>query len=480
MNNHIRGLFLNSPEAQCSIHESGIMVYNAIKSIPWIKWDYEKLSEKIFNTTQSIYQTYNLVFFNYHPYTAPWLCLDSIKEIKCLKINMVLETLPNDIFSLCPRDVFDLHLAIDPTIKDNGKDIYGMPRPIANQIPDMPTYSKSSKIRIGTFGFATPGKGFEKVVDAVNREFDEAEIRINIPTADFADFATKNLHKINYAKYLLENMKMIAKPGVEIIATDIFMTQIELVKWCRDNDINIFLYDRDQPGLSATTDQAIASGRPLLVSDNSTFRHIHQFLKPYPFLNIKQSLIQSVLPVREMQNRWSKNEFNIKFDKILQQNRRHLRKRHRVLLARKSENLKKMSKFRQLISQLKKIKAGCLQSKKIFIPNIKIESERIQLLMVNSAKKNCGVYQYGKNIFSEISKIKDLRTKQVDVADQLEYEKAVSENEPVIILFNHYPFTMPWLKKEIVKGSNAIKLGILHEMNDQIVSDLNNDLFNII
>ena len=33
---------------------------------------------------------------------------------------------------------------------------------------------------IGSFGFATLGKGFELVVDAVNKEFDEAVVRISM------------------------------------------------------------------------------------------------------------------------------------------------------------------------------------------------------------------------------------------------------------------------------------------------------------
>lgn len=480
MSNQVRGLFLNSPSAQCSIHESGIMVFNVIKNIPWIKWDYEDLSEEKLNTTQIIYKKYNFVFFNYHPSTAPWLCLDSINKNQCLKINMVLETLPHDIYALCPQGVFDVHLAIDPTINDKPNGIYGMPRPIDNVIAAVPqTYIKTSKIRIGTFGFATPGKGFERVVDAVNREFDEAEIRINIPSAEFADFVTKNLHKTPYAQYLVDNMKMIAKPGVEIIATDVFMTQVELVNWCRNNDINIFLYERDQPGLSATTDQAIASGRPLLVSDNNTFRHIHQFLRPYPFWNIRQSLTQSILPIRQMQIAWDKNEFTKKFEKILQQNNSCFEKEYNVFLRRKTGKTKRKGILLKLASRLQKIKRACSHFKKTCRPTIKIESSQVQLLMINSKLKKCGVYQYGSNIFSEISKINNLRAKQVDVADQRDYEKSLSQNNPEIILFNYYPATMPWLNREIVKGFCAKKLGILHEMNDKIVKELNNELFDV-
>jgi len=481
MNDKVRGLFLNSPAAQCSIHESGIMVYNVIKNVPFIEWDYKNLSEKLLDESQSIQEKYSFVLFNYHPSTAPWLCIDSIKTIKCLKINIVLETLPDDIYALCPRNVFDVHMAIDPTINDSGKKIYGMPRPISNaSAPKVEKYSESSIIRIGTFGFATPGKGFERVVDAVNREFQQAEIRINIPCAEFADFATEKLHKTKYATYLIDNMKMIAKPGVQIIATDDFMTQDELVKWCQKNDINIFLYERDQPGLSATTDQAIASGKPLLVSDNSTFRHIHQFLRPYPFWTIKKTLTDSIPAMQKMQLAWNEEEFNKKFKKILEDNKEQIQKKYDIVLKRKkTENKIKKRKLRKLISLLQKARVVYQNFESIVRPTVKIKRSQVQLLMVNSRLKQCGVYQYGNNIFSEITKINNLSSKIVDVANQYEYQKAVSQYKPEAVLFNYYPFTMPWLSKKNVQGSNAKKLGVLHEMNEQIVSELNNEFFDM-
>ena len=60
------------------------------------------------------------------------------------------------------------------------------------------------------------------------------------------------------------------------------MTPEALIDWCHENDLNCFMYTRDQPGLSATTDQAILSGQPLLTLTNATFRHIHPYIPPYP------------------------------------------------------------------------------------------------------------------------------------------------------------------------------------------------------
>ena len=49
---------------------------------------------------------------------------------------------------------------------------------------------------IGSFGFGTPNKGFEKLVSKVLGEFDEAVIRLNIPYADFGDSEGLNARRI--------------------------------------------------------------------------------------------------------------------------------------------------------------------------------------------------------------------------------------------------------------------------------------------
>ena len=63
------------------------------------------------------------------------------------------------------------------------------------------------------------------------------------------------------------------------------------------------------PGLAAVTDQAIASGRPLAVSDNRTFRHIHEYIVPYPARSLRESIAVSQAEVQQMQQNWSHEAF---------------------------------------------------------------------------------------------------------------------------------------------------------------------------
>jgi hypothetical protein len=164
--------------------------------------------------------------------------------------------------------------------------VYAFPRPL--EIPSLVTpYRESSIPVIGSFGFATIGKGFELVVDAVNKEFDEAIVRINIPPSTYGDDHYWKIHKRNYGEYLSELCNKVAKRGVQVVITNEFLTKDQLIEWCSQNTLNCFLYNRNQPGLSATTDQAISSGRPLAISTNETFRHIQRYIKPYPFQSLR-------------------------------------------------------------------------------------------------------------------------------------------------------------------------------------------------
>jgi len=122
----------------------------------------------------------------------------------------------------------------------------------------------------------------------------------------------------DYAGHLEDLCRKAAKTGIQVIVTHEFMSKPALINWCAMNTLNCFLYDRDMPGLSATTDQAIVSGRPLSISDNPTFRHILQYLDPYPVRSLKESIVSSASGVRRMQEDWSPRNFAKRFDKVLE------------------------------------------------------------------------------------------------------------------------------------------------------------------
>ena len=307
----VRVLFINTEKARCSIYESGLMIYNALATNRDIDLHYMELKKD--NLT--IPGGYDVYAFNYHPIVQDWLDVTSIRNLNGFTVAFVLEVARDDPFVMVPETVFDAYCAIDPTIESGGR-VYAFPRPLEKH----QTYSfgrpQEGRAVIGSFGFPTAGKGFEKVVDAVNKEFDSALVRINIPNMDF----TNNGLPDNYAAVIEKECKKRAKAGVTVEVTHDYMTKPELVQWCADNTLNVFLYSRNIPGLAATTDQAISSSRPLAISTNDTFRHIHPYLTPYPCRSLKESIIRSMPEVYTMQKAWSQEQFGKAFSNVLAKN----------------------------------------------------------------------------------------------------------------------------------------------------------------
>lgn len=308
----LRGIFINPAKASCSIYESGRMMYECLVLSDRYELDYQEVDEN----SRSIPDNYDFYAFNYHHYTMGWLDTSCVRQLPGFKLTFVLEVAPNNPFVLCPAKDFDAYCALDPTLNIADKRVYAFPRPL--EVPaKVKPYLEQPVPVIGSFGFATPGKGFELVVDAVNKEFDEAIVRINIPAGTYAEDVYWDLHQQNYADYLTVLCKKVAKKGVEVVVTRDFMTKDELIGWCSQNTLNCFLYDRNMPGLSATTDQAISSGRPLAISENDTFRHVAAYVKPYPFRSLKESIAISQAEVLQIQKDWAPENFAKRFDQVL-------------------------------------------------------------------------------------------------------------------------------------------------------------------
>lgn len=285
------------------------MVYNCLLSSKKYTLDYIEISQ----SSREIPLGYNFYFFNYHPVTMGWLDTKKLKIFLGCAGTIILEVAPGDPFVLCPEKDFSFYCVLDPTLKSKRKNVYPFPRPLEKIQFDLPRVKNEIPV-IGTFGFATKGKGFQHVVEAVNKEFDKAIVKINIPYGDFVPDSR------DYASFLANICKQKAKPGIDLIITNDFMNKEQLIKWCASNSLNCFLYDRNMPGLSATTDQAIVSEKPLAVSDNETFRHITSYIKPYPVWSLQESINKSGPYVKQMKEDWSAENFARKFEYLLKEN----------------------------------------------------------------------------------------------------------------------------------------------------------------
>lgn len=298
----MKGLFINSQKSICSIYESGQMCYQILANNTNFQLDYTE--------AQNIDLHYDFYIFNYHHATNCWITKSFIDQYLHGKTFCIVTEVSNaiDPMPLTPK-IFDYYILLDPTWKDTNN-IFGFPRPL--EISELNEYIGQDFPTIGSFGFATDGKRWDLVIDAVQKEYDHALIKINIPPATYVP---NNINRVN--EVIKQCNSMMKKPGIKLEITQNYMTKQELIIWCSQNTLNCFFYYRNEVGLSAVTDQAISAKRPLLVNDGPTFRHILQYLQPFPKIGIRDTITSTQHLINKMYHDWSPQVFNDKFNYLL-------------------------------------------------------------------------------------------------------------------------------------------------------------------
>lgn len=306
----IRGLFVNSCKANCSIYESGLMVRNILWKSALFNMDYiEATKDYVFHQDSNPYDFY---IINWHHFTLT-IPQTTIAALPGKKIAVVWETYPDDCFPHNPK-WFNIYMVMDPTkTKDNREKIYPFPRPLEESIEPLPLLRDDIPV-IGSFGLLTPGKRFEEIVEIAST-LGKCVVRINLPPVTYMGDIGVQKRLLDFAEYL----HSLAQPNIDLQITHDYMTKPELIRWCSQNTLNSFPYYRTQSGLSATTDQAISAGRAIAITDCHTFRHMHPYISYYPKQNYLE-LIQSTLPgVMQMQKDWHSGIFLKCFEEMLQE-----------------------------------------------------------------------------------------------------------------------------------------------------------------
>ncbi len=333
MNNPVI-LFISHKVKQCGVYEFGKNIFNVISGS--VKYNFIKAEcESLDELNQAIKQhNPSAIVYNYHPSVLPWLCTkiskgvyrNNLSGIKAVQIGIIHEitqevadtaTGYGNKYILGPshkklNSLFDFYIAADPTLLLKNPLVFKTGRLI-------PSYSKSMPepaiITIGSFGFATPKKGFEKLVQKVQEEFDEAIIRLNMPSADFGDADGDN------AKLIAANCKsLITKPGIQLEVSHQFMNDNELLDFLAGNSMNVFMYeDKEGRGISSTVDNALAVKKPIAVSHCPMFRHILQ-AKPSVCVadsSLKTILKNGFLPLEEIAKDWNAENLRWEYERIL-------------------------------------------------------------------------------------------------------------------------------------------------------------------
>lgn len=327
-------LFVSHKKAQCGVYEFGKSITNVLqhsKRYQFIRAECSSLTEL---QTAIAKNAPAAIIYNYVSSVLPWaatkigfnLYKNNIASLSIPQIGIIHDITQRVadaatnykkrlLFggaSHLTNSLFDFYIAPDPTLLLRNPLVYKTGRLIPSYqnnfpVPSMPV--------IGSFGFGTPKKGFEKIVQLVQQEYDEAVIRFNIPAADFGDKNGVN------ARAITEKCKaLIVKPGVQLIVTHDFLDNKAMFDFLAKNTVNIFLYeDKSGRGLSSTVDNAMAVQRPIAVSDSVMFRHIFD-VEPSVCVtknNLKTIIKNGFAPLQKHYNEWSAENLLWEYGRIL-------------------------------------------------------------------------------------------------------------------------------------------------------------------
>lgn len=298
-------LFINRKERQCGVHQYGVDTYESISKIDSFDFSYKDVSS--FEDIQSEFGKYDIYIYNYNPLTLKFLDVNSENKSGGVNIGVLHETPPRYVPDVKFK-FFDYLVMGDCSLQIDRKDFFIVPR----NIKYLNCYEPNKIPVIGTFGFATPGKGHRTIFNHVQKEFDEAIIRINCPPADFYSF------DVTGYKRVLESF--IYKPNIKLEYSTDFMTPEETIKFLSKNDINAFFYDyQPQGGIASSLDYALGSKRPLAITRCMMFRHILKYNLPITIedINLRSIMDAGTIPLSIIYKDWNETKFIEAYEKIL-------------------------------------------------------------------------------------------------------------------------------------------------------------------
>src|SRR5687768_15826612 len=94
------------------------------------------------------------------------------------------------------------------------------------------------------------------------------------------------------------------------------------------------------------------------------------------------------------------------------------------------------------------------------------------ILFVTHTPKQCGVYEFGRDIFQAISNSKKYTFIKTECKSFTDLQEAISQHNPRLIIYNYHPNVLPWLCTKVTKGIyrnnisgfKPIQVGIIHEV----------------
>jgi len=332
-------LFVSHKKSQCGVYVPSLYITDAIrhsKKYQFIRVECASLDE--LKTAVAMYSP-SAIIYNYMPILFPFMAdgtyrldpvfagitqigiIHDVSQSMAEKVTAYKNSFAPGISSSITA-MFDYYIALDPTI--------GIVSPICQGIGRLiPTYQNNfptpDRLTVSSYGFGTPGKGFERIVPLIESEFDEAIIRINIPASAFCDPSGAQARVIAAHCHA-----QVSKPGIALYTTHYYWGEgVEVMDFLAQSTVNVFLYeDMGVRGIASVLDMAIAVKRPVAISDSVMYRHVLDtnpsicVFKNDPGSGIPKTTLRAVIengfaPLQGHYDRWTADNYIRSYENIV-------------------------------------------------------------------------------------------------------------------------------------------------------------------
>ena len=167
-------MIVSHARKRCGINQYGLNVYEALAVSKRYAIAYAECNSERDLTAAMVAFNPSLALYNYYPATMPWLTPRVTRRFALAQVGVMHEVTQEEA-DRADRALFDYHLCPDPTLKENNPAALKIPRIIP---PYVNHRAPPEGVRIGSFGFGIHDKGFTKLIEKVQEEFDQADIRI--------------------------------------------------------------------------------------------------------------------------------------------------------------------------------------------------------------------------------------------------------------------------------------------------------------
>ncbi len=101
------------------------------------------------------------------------------------------------------------------------------------------------------------------------------------------------------------------------------------------------------------------------------------------------------------------------------------------------------------------------------------------ILFITHTKAQCGIYEFGINIFDVLEKSSEYNFVKVECSSLQELENTIAQFSPQAILYNYHPSVLPWVANKIsprlfrnnIASINLPQIGIIHEITQTIADN---------